>query len=143
MKIWNWFKKKEESQLVSYAKKELARAGLLDKDSDYKGELGKSVLRLIEIFSKEGHSGFSANYAAEIFNRLSRFHPLTPLTGEDNEWMDISDGENFLQQNMRCSSVFRTKTATYDVDAPFKKDSSGSNILSNITFPYYPDGAKS
>lgn len=44
--------------------------GLLDKDSDYDGMLGKAVLELSEVFGKQGHSGFSANATRSIFNQL-------------------------------------------------------------------------
>ena len=87
---------------------ELKLAGLFDKDSDYEGMVGKAVKELLETFQKQGHSGMSAPHVAKIFSRLIQGDTLTPLTGEDSEWMEV--GEDLLQ-NVRCSSVFKnTKT---------------------------------
>lgn len=54
-----------------FAKKYLKEAGLFDKDTLYAGELGKSVMRLVETHSAEGHSGNSASWANEIFHDLN------------------------------------------------------------------------
>lgn len=88
--------------------KELVLAGLFDKDSDYDGMIGKSVQELLDVFSKQGHSGFSAQYVANIFRRLVSSETLTPLTGEDNEWVDVTEemGKKIFQNN-RCSAVFK------------------------------------
>jgi hypothetical protein len=79
------------SNLTDHAFEELKRAGLFDKDSDYSGELGKNVLALVELFSKQGHSGFSAAMARELFNKLSDFKVLTPISGNPSEWNDVSE----------------------------------------------------
>lgn len=46
-----------------------------------------------------------------ILNRLIDCKPLTPLTGEDNEWVEVSratENDPYTQyQNSRCSSVFK------------------------------------
>ena len=56
--------------LEEYAKIWVKSRGLLDKDSDYNGMLGKCLLRLIATFGKEGHSGYSASLTKEMFYRL-------------------------------------------------------------------------
>ena len=52
--------------LVTYAESELRRAGLFDKDNDYGRMLGESCLAIIKVFSKQGHSGFSAELTTRI-----------------------------------------------------------------------------
>lgn len=64
------------SRLVEHAEKELKKAGLFDKDSDYDGMLGDAVLELITTFAKQGHSGFSAQMTRELFHKLSNFEEL-------------------------------------------------------------------
>jgi len=64
------------SNLVNHAQKELRRVGLFDKDSDYDGALGKSVLELITTFANQGHSGMSAGITRELFYKLSNFEEL-------------------------------------------------------------------
>lgn len=96
--------------LVKHAEFELRRAGLFDKDSDYGGMLAEAVMKLIETFSAEGHSGFSAEMCTSIFERLSRYRVLTPLTNNPEEWMLVGqntpDGSVPVFQSTRDSSFF-------------------------------------
>lgn len=101
--------------LVTHAKEELNRAGLFDKDSDYDGMLGGAVLELVETFAKQGHSGYSAMLVLDIFDKVAKFQPLTPITNDPKEWMGVT-GE--LWQSKRNPSLFsRDKGETwYDVN---------------------------
>lgn len=125
--------------LIEYAKNELTLAGYYDGDEMNK-QMADGVMKLIEIFSNEGHSGFSASFASKLFYDLSRYMPLSPLTGEDNEWTECMDG---LLQNKRSSRVFKQDDVAYDIDAVVFEDDNGdyytnSESKKNITFPYYP-----
>lgn len=97
------------SNLKSHAEFELRRAGLFDRDSDYGGMIGPAVMKMIEVFREEGHSGFSATLTLDIFNRLANFKALTPITSNPDEWTDVSEmsgpsGPKW--QNKRQSSCF-------------------------------------
>ena len=95
------------SNLVNYAINELELAGFLDKDKDFYGGLtGKTVLELIEVFSRQGHSGMSAGIVVRLFSKLARFKPITPLTFDYDEWQICSLSNNSYQ-NLRNSSVFK------------------------------------
>lgn len=108
--------------LESHAKEELDRAGLFDEDADYEGMIGKCVLELIQTMSKQGHSGFSASWVRDLFNKLSNYENLTPLVAEDFE--DVSHygskEDKPLYQNTRNSAVFCTdpkdESTWYHVD---------------------------
>lgn len=54
-----------------FAKEYLEEVGAYDKDTMYGGMLGESVMKLVEAFSEEGHSGNSAVLANLIFNDLN------------------------------------------------------------------------
>lgn len=70
--------------MIEYAKSELDR---IPKDKDGMQELmNRGILDVIKVFSEQGHSGFSASYALSILDRLLRFKPISPLTGEEAEW---------------------------------------------------------
>jgi hypothetical protein len=101
-------------RLTEFAHKELELAGLLsEKDDFYGGMTGKAVMELIEVFSKQGHSGMSAGLVADIFWKLSNYKSLSPITGEDWEWKDAEISDDTLQ-NKRCFSLFKVKdTITY------------------------------
>lgn len=128
------------SNLEDFARDELTRAGLFSKGSDYGGMLGDAVMKMIKVFADEGHSGFSANMAINLFERVARFEPLTPLTGEDDEWNEVGTG---VFQNRRCSHVFKENGEAYDSTGRIFREPSGACFTSRgsrvpITFPYTP-----
>jgi hypothetical protein len=124
----------------SHAKEELTRAGLFDKDSDYGGMMGEAVMKMIRVFAEERHSGFSASMAVNIFAKLAKYEPLTPLTGEDDEWTEVEPG---VFQNKRCCHVFKQNGEAYDIDGKIFRDPDGICFTSKdsrvtVTFPYTP-----
>lgn len=109
--------------LIQYAKQELELAGLYDKDSDYNGMLAIAVMELIEVFAKQGHSGFSAMRVLELFSKLAQFKNLMPLTFKQDEWMIVSDmcsNGKSLWQNKRDTAIFSDDEGKtyYSVDDP-------------------------
>lgn len=94
------------SNMLEWAKKELDLIGLTDEDS-YNGMMRKHLLHMVEEFCEEGHSGFSANYAANILSKLFKYEPLSPLTGKDDEWYLHDTGKGITYQNKRDSRVFK------------------------------------
>ncbi len=87
-----------------YGRKELERIGYFKEGDDpYNDSVANAILELLEVFDNQGHSGFSAPYTARMFHRLAMFKPLTPLTGEDDEWNEVSG----CFQNKRYSAVFK------------------------------------
>lgn len=113
------------SSLLLHAQTELKIAGYLSKGSDYNGMLGESVLELIELFSKQGHSGCSAAMTIKLFTKLANYDPLAPLTLKDDEWFDHGN-ETF--QNIRNSKVFKNEKQglPYYIDAFVKRTPNGS-----------------
>jgi len=106
------------SNMLSYAEGELNRIGLTEED-EYNGMMRKHILHMIKEFADEGHSGFSAKYAINILSKLMSFKPLSPLTGEDDEWVDVSEMSGTPHyQNKRRSSVFKDGKdgEAYDID---------------------------
>lgn len=110
-----------ESELVGHADSELRRAGLFGEDSDYGGMLGKAVAELIEVFAKQGHSGFSAPLVIALFTKVASYDVLSPITSDESEWEDISSmcSGTPMWQNKRCPRFFSKDGGKtwYDVDA--------------------------
>jgi len=106
--------------LVSFAKQELKIAGLFDKDSDYGGMLGDAVMELMKVFSKQGHSGCSASMTLALFQKVASYKPLTPLTFNEDEWVDVEH----CFQNKRNSAVFKKdkESRPYYIDAFYMKN---------------------
>jgi len=127
------------SNLVDYAKEELKRIGMIGSGEPYNDSVAKAILDLIELLASQGHTGFTAPYTISTFSRLAMFKPLSPLTGEDDEWNDIGDG--FLQ-NKRYSAVFKDKNGiAYNIEGKVFTDDGETwyqckDSRVDITFPY-------
>ena len=133
--------------MVDYAKRELdilcqpdenGRKGPMQEMAD------KNVLDIVAMFAEQGHSVISAPYVLSILDRVLRFKPITPLTGDDDEWNDIGGGQ---EQNKRYASVFRydhDNATAYDIDGKVFSDDGGRTFYScressvPVTFPYMP-----
>jgi hypothetical protein len=107
------------SNLIDHAEHELNLAGLLDKNSDYNGAIGEAVLELVRVFSKQGHSGFSASQTLHLFNEVASFKSLTPIGKSDDEWINVSEmSVEPMWQNKRRSTTFSRDGGKtwYDID---------------------------
>jgi len=77
-----------------------------DCEDDPDKWIQENVLELLDVFSKQGHSGMSAPYVISLFKKLANHEPLSPITCEDDEWYD-SELNDDTYQNKRCSAVFK------------------------------------
>lgn len=145
------------SNLRKHAMTEFRAAGWTNDAGEFNDEMQEMicnhVLKLLDVFSDEGHSGTSAPYAINLFEKLAKFEPLVPLTGEDWEWADVSEQRGYtLWQNKRCSHVFKDKNGAYDIDGihwwewatdnetgeKFKAFFTNRHSRVDVTFPYTP-----
>ena len=131
--------------LIDHAKHELSLIHG-DAKNSMQDAIEEHILKMLAIFSEAGHSGGSAAYTSNILERLLRFLPLAPLTGEDDEWMDVS-GHNSEKagttyQNKRCFGVFKTNGEAYFLDGKIFSDDGGETWYTNkdsrvpVTFPF-------
>lgn len=126
-----------------YGRKELERIGYFKEGDDpYNYAIAaNAILELLEVFDNQYHSGFSAPYVIGKFERLAMFKPLTPLTGEDDEWNEISAG---LFQNKRYFAVFKNSKdgKAYNSQGKIFSNDGGETWFTNkdstvyIDFPY-------
>jgi len=107
------------SNLLKHAERELSLIGYDGKD-EYNNMAKAAIMELLATFANQRHSGFSASYVTDIFNKLARFETLSPLTGENNEWNDVTEmsgDRKTLFQNNRNSAVFKDDTGCYYIRA--------------------------
>ena len=123
-----------------YGRKELERIGYFKEGDDpYNESVANAILELLEVFDNQGHTGFTAPYTVRMFHRLAMFKPLTPLTGEDDEWNELRPG---YFQNKRYSAVFKDETGAYNVEGKIFSDDGGETWFTNrhsranLDFPY-------
>ena len=148
------------SNYDSHAWREFRAAGWVDENNKFNDEMQEAicnhVLKLLEVFDGEGHSGTTAPYAINLFKTLASFEPVAPLTGEDWEWSDVSEyggrDNGPLFQNKRCSRVFKDNNGAYDIDGivwydwhtdketgeRYKSHFTNSESRVPVTFPYTP-----
>lgn len=108
------------------AKIEMEAAGITGNDA-------RTMSTILATFFQQWDSGGAVSVVAPVLQRLITGKPLTPLTGEDNEWHDPMGGGEILQ-NIRCSTVFkypRKGNKVIDVDTG-----------KMVTFPYSPEKAE-
>jgi len=120
---------------------------------DYKDE----ILALVKKFGESGQSGGSASYTANAISAtvkaLCLHNPIGPITGEDSEWVDITEemGGQVMFQNNRVSSVFKNgkEGKPYFLDAiVFKGETVGDTFTGEVEginsrryirqMPFYP-----
>lgn len=108
------------------------------------------INEILDIHSQQGHSGCSAhcsaNYLSNVVRSAMLFKPLSPLTGDDSEWVDVDDS----YQNNRDGAVFKDKKTNkssyldaiawsgedkYDI---FTGMVEGVRSRQNIKFPFSP-----
>ena len=101
-------------ELINHAKRELEEQNLFSKDC-YDGMIGKAVMELIEVFSKQDHSGFSAGMTRDLFMQLANFKTLSPMSNNPEHWNEV--GPDVWQSN-RQASIFSTDGGKtyYDID---------------------------
>lgn len=99
---------------------------------------------ILLVFSSQGHSGMSAAITTSLVEKLMRYEPISPLTGEDSEWMEVTTG---VFQNIRCNHIFkqadRFDGQAYDINGIVWRDEDGYCFTNGdsfvpITFPYTP-----
>jgi hypothetical protein len=144
------------SNLLTHARNEFRAAKWINDNGEYcdemQGMICDHVLKLLEVFSNEGHSGSSAPYAVNVFQKLAMYEPLVPLTGEDWEWTLLDYGVDPKWQNKRCGRVFKDADGVaYDIDGivfyDWYEDENHERHKSHytcresrvpVTFPYTP-----
>lgn len=148
------------SNYKSHAMREFRAAGWTNEDGSFKDEMQEMicnhVLKLLDVFADEGHSGTTAPYTINLFKTLASFEPIGPLTGEDWEWSDVSEyggrDNGPLFQNKRCGHVFKDSSGAYDSEGivwydwrtdeetgeKYKCHFTSRESRVPVTFPYTP-----
>jgi hypothetical protein len=113
---------------------------LVGTDELYGDLLRDSVFEVLQVLESQNHSGLSARVIIKYIDRLWAQKPLTPLTGEDDEWEEAEDSE---VQNKRYSAVFKNKNTgeCYNIEGRLFVEPDGAAFLCSesvipVEFPY-------
>lgn len=105
---------------IKHALSEFVYAKWMTADGVFVDEMQEmmcqNLVDVIETIASQGHSGFSGAYLIKYLPTLLKQEPITPLTGEEDEWAKV---EEDMYQNKRCSRVIkRGETgAAFDVES--------------------------
>lgn len=144
--------------LLSYAQRELDIIGMTENDDDEANrEMRRKILEVVHTFSEQNHNSFSTDYAVSVLQNLLRCQPLSQLTGDDSEWVEVyskEGNESFgkVFQNIRCATVFKDDRGPYDSNGrvfyqwvlheesgeEYKDFYTTDESRVEITFPYAP-----
>lgn len=119
---------------IEHAKREFLKLGykpIEECEDDPDKWIQEAVLELLEVFSKQGHSGSSAPFAIHYFKKLANHEPLAPIMCTDDEWNSCADmGDDPDFQNNRCSAVFKhgVDGKPYYLDAIVWRSDNGSSF---------------
>lgn len=126
-----------DSGLTKFVREEIGR---VDKD------VVLNCTNVARVFQLEGHSGGSAPIAIGWIGRALSWQPIAPLTGENDEWVEV--GLEFsgkpLWQNRRCPRVFKEEdSGAWDYQGRVFRHSDGTSFINKdsrvpVTFPYHP-----
>lgn len=124
------------SNLVEHAKREFLKLGykpIEESEDDPNKWIQENVIELLEVFSKQGHSGSSAPYVIEYFRKLAAFDPIAPILCTDDEWNYVDDRNNIYQNN-RCSAIFKNgeNGKPYYIDAIIWKNQKGYTYTGGV-----------
>lgn len=142
--------------LLEHAKEELKYLrNNVDEPDEMQDLIEKNILEIIGVFSKQHHSGSSARYCIPIIEALLNYRNITPLTGDDDEWIEVAsrktDGVK-LFQNKRNGNIFkqsdRFNGQAYNIEGKVFSRDKGKTWFTNyesftpIEFPYLEGGPK-
>lgn len=110
MSLETWAEK--EIEMACQREKDNAAEVGHEEDAEYGIACYKSALKAFKSLLEDGHSGMSISITRQILNQLLLGEPLSPITGEEDEWEDVSyEGmpERVIEkyQNKRMSSLFK------------------------------------
>lgn len=125
-----------DTSLVHHVRREV---GMVDK------EVSVDLTNIARVFSICGFSGGSAPIVIPWINQTLSWGVIAPLTGEDDEWEDVSlSCDTPTWQNRRCLRIFKNeKGDCYDISGRVFRDQTGAYFTNResrtpVTFPYTP-----
>ncbi len=75
-----------------------------EEEKQMQKSINDNVLAIVEKFCEMRHSGMSANYEINLIIKALRQQPLTKLTLQDDEFLEVANG---VFQNKRDYRVFK------------------------------------
>ena len=129
--------------LSQYAAKELKLIGLLGHDNSKKNEFGNRILSIVGKFREYNISISQTFQMLNVLQRVTRFLPLSPLTGNEDEWIAVTHPKIFgvTHQNVRFFNLFKHSFGVAFQSDGYKVIRPNGDFyfaIKEISFPYIP-----
>lgn len=111
-----------DSNLVAHAIREL---DILGETSYEEPSMRKCVLDIVRLFAEQGHSGSSAGYLSHVLDKVLRFQPLTPITDNAEDWIEVGPEVWQCRRDGECFSNDGGKT--------YRRNSDHSTLTSAVS----------
>lgn len=102
-----------ESNLVAHALREL---DLIGETSHEAPSMRDCAVQVVRTFAEQGHSGSSAAWLSAVLDKLLRFQPLSVITDDPADWMEVADDLWQCIRDGECFSKDGGKTYTRNGD---------------------------
>lgn len=132
-----------------HMEREFRQAGLLSGTNEMEELIVKSLRTMMGAFTGLNLDGDMTSSVLHLFDRLVNGFPLTPLTGDADEWIKPNFGpedDTGMLQNVRCGRVFKMPDGSC-IDAGAKPMyimpdgmtfTKSDDKAPEVTFPYMP-----
>lgn len=109
--------KKNDSQMVGHARRELEMAGLftVNKENDYDGFIGKGVLALVKLFDEwTADDPQKMSAVSSVFSYVIAGDLLSPPTDDPDEWEEFeTEGIKVLRNKRNIMYITRDERKTW------------------------------
>jgi hypothetical protein len=95
------------SNLVAHALREL---DLMGETSPEPPSMRECVVQIVRTFAEQGHSGSSAAWLSAVLDKLLRFQPLSPITDNPEDWIEVGPDLWQCRRDGECFSSNGGKT---------------------------------
>lgn len=128
--------------MIEFAKWQLNKLLEKCKDEDSKimqNMMNNDVLELLKVFSEQGHSGFSASWAINLFSKLAKYKLITEIEDNPEDWDENGQHKHipsvFKRKDGTCYYLYGTYFAEPDSDNFFYN---GMCSKTDVHFPLKP-----
>ena len=140
---------KERDYMMQHARTELFLSGMLGSNNSIEASTGKIVLDLVEYLSFMDYTEQSLDKILTTLKSLLHWRTLSPLTGADSEWEDVSEEYGMdlgmIFKNKRYNAVIKRAGKVIDTQAVVYQKPDGTRELNESSmreitkWPYQPN----
>lgn len=140
--LFVFFSGAKSSSMYKWAEREFKLSENHHNEDGSLDSIATDAMKLFAVVDYISDTSYSTIATVSLVLDLTKFRPITPLTGNDDEWMEVSEG---IFQNRRCPHIFKNKDLfegkAYNSEAIVFREPDGCcytsvNSRGIVEFPY-------